>query len=145
MGRKEELAMLRAALQGSRTVLVRGVGGIGKTQLLIKALEGRKSSGRVVWLDIEGYRAAGDIMTALAMSSAEVEPEDTLQRVVKRLDGEGACIVLDGMERLTGEALDDVDDLLSELGKRTRRAQFVVTSQVDLQRTRFDRSYHSSG
>ena len=43
VGRAQDLDMLCTALEESRAVLVRGVGGIGKTQLLLKALERRQA------------------------------------------------------------------------------------------------------
>ena len=120
-------------------MLLQGPGGIGKTELLLKALERKQVGGRVVWLDVEGHGSSEDIATALAMSSAELEPGETLDRVAGALDEEGCCVVLDGVERLAEAGLDEVDDVLAGLRKRMRKGQLVVTSQVDLPRTVFDR------
>ena len=145
VGRAEELEMLCTALEEGSAVLLQGPGGIGKTQLLLKALERRQSGGRVVWLDVEGYGTTEDIVTAFAMSSADLEADDTLERVARVLDAEGACVVLDGVEQLGGVGLDELDDLLADLRKRLRKAQLVVTSQVDLPRTGFDGKLVLSG
>ena len=56
-----------------------------------------------------------------------------------------ACVVLDGVEQFIGPALDEVDDFLADLKKRTMDTQFVVTSQVELQRTPFDEKHVLSG
>ena len=103
------------------------------------------TGGRVVWLDVEGYGSSEDIATALAMSAAELEPGDTLDRAARALDAEGCCVVLDGVERLAEAGLDEVDDLLADLRKRIRKAQLVVTSQVDLPQTGFDQKLVLSG
>ena len=145
VGRTKELETLCTALEQESAVLLQGPGGIGKTQLLLKALERRLTGGRVIWLDVEGYRSSGDLVTALAMSSAELEAGDTLERVVRALDSEGACLVLDGVERLAEAGLDAVDDLLADVRKRMQKAQLVVTSQVDLPRTGFDWKLALSG
>lgn len=145
VGRTQELEILCTALEEERAVLLQGPGGIGKTQLLLKALERRLAGGRVIWLDMDGYRSSEDLMTALAMSSADLEAGDTLERVVQALDSEGCCVVLDGIERLAEAGLDAVDDLLADVRARMRKAQLVVTSQVDLLRTGFDRKLVLSG
>ena len=145
VGRTEELETLCTALEEGRAVLLQGPGGIGKTQLLLKALERRRAGGRVIWLDVEGYESPEDLMTALAMSSAELEAGDTLEQVVRALDSEGCCVVLDGIEQLAEAGLDAVDDLMANVRKRMQKAQLVVTSQVNLPQTGFDRKLALSG
>ena len=145
VGRTKELKTLCTALEEESAVLLQGPGGIGKTQLLLKALERRLAGGRVIWLDVEGYGSSEDLVTALAMSSAELQAGDALERVVRALDSEGCCVVLDGVERLAEAGLDAVDDLLADVRKRMQKAQLVVTSQVDLPRTGFDRKLALSG
>ena len=145
VGRTEELETLCTALEEGRAVLLQGPGGIGKTQLLLKALERRRAGGRVIWLDVEGYESPEDLMTALAMSSAELEAGDTLEQVVRALDSEECCVVLDGIEQLAEAGLDAVDDLMANVRKRMQKAQLVVTSQVNFPRTGFDRKLALSG
>ena len=119
-------------------MLIRGPGGIGKTQLLLNALPSAKSERRVVWLDLEKYGTTEGLITALAVMLREQAGTDTLDMLAVRLDALEACIVLDGAEHFTGPDLDELDDLLADLSNRTLNTQFVVTSQVDLQRTVFD-------
>ena len=61
---------------------------------------------------------------------------EDLPSLARRLDGLSACVVLDGLEQLRGPNLEAVDDLLAELQLLTSDTQFVMTSQVDLARTR---------
>ena len=136
MGRDEEVERLCRALEDFRAVLVRGVGGVGKTQLVLKALEDCRDE-VVVWVDVEGFQGVEDVKSALSVA-LEGKGVETPDRVAGELDARIACVVLDGVERLAGSALDDTDDLLAGLLGRTKRTRFLVTSQVNLQRTRFD-------
>ena len=60
VGREEELERLRWAIEKVRAVLVRGVGGVGKTQLVLKALKECRDED-VVWVDVEGFQEAEDV------------------------------------------------------------------------------------
>ena len=135
MGRSRDLKTLRDALRASRTVLVRGPGGIGKTQLLLRTLACLEIGRRVVWIDVEQFASAEGVHSALHVLLSDEPGLESLDTLVNRLDALHACVVLDGVEQLSGPSLDDIDDLLTELKDRTTNTQLVVTSQVDLQRT----------
>lgn len=137
VGRDEDLERLCEGLEGGRAVLVHGAGGVGKTQLLLQALKRTKLDGRLVWVDLEGFEAAEDLISALA-AALEGTVAGALDRMAEELDARIACVVLDGVERLASSALDDTDDLLASLLGRTKNTRFLVTSQVNLLRTRFD-------
>ena len=91
----------------------------------------------MVWIDVEGFQEAEDVRSALS-AALKGEGAETLDRIAGELDARIACVVLDGVERLAGSALDDTDDLLAGLLGRTKSTRFLVTSQVNLQRTSFD-------
>ena len=144
-GRTEELESLRDALRSSRTVLVHGPGGIGKTQLLLHALRTVETGRRVVWVEVEQAASTEAIHAALqVMRSNGTEPA-TRTTLRHWLDELSACVVLDGVEQVNGPMIEEVDDLLDELKNSTLNAQFVVTSQVDLQRTVFDERLELTG
>ena len=124
VGRAEEVERLRRAIEEVRAVLVRGVGGVGKTQLVLKALEDCQDEA-VVWVDVEGFQRAEDVKSALS-AALEGEGVETLDRMAGELDARIACVVLDGVERLAGSALDDTDDLLAGLLGRTKSTSFLV-------------------
>ncbi len=145
VGREKDVASLQAALEKYRTVLIQGAAGIGKTQLLLKAFEGMKTSRRVIWLSVERYRSADDVVTALKMLSNETELLFSSVGVSGWLDNEDTCVAIDGIERLAESSPDDVDDLLVKLQKISLKAQFVVTSQVSIQRTHFDHKIDLTG
>ena len=137
-GRAEEINFLRDALRASRSVLIHGPGGIGKTQLLAHVLGMVETGRRVVWVEVEQVVSAKGILTALQVLLTNGTEPVTRDTLPNRLDALPACLVLDGVERLNGPAIDEVDDLLDELKNSTVHTQFVVTSQVNLQRTVFD-------
>ena len=139
MGRLTDLKTLRAALQTSRAVLVRGPGGIGKTQLLLRALASVETGRRIVWIDVERFASAEGVYSALQVLLKDGSGPEGPDTLADRLDALHACVVLDGIEQISGPSLEDIDDLLAELKGRTANTQFVATSQVDLQRTLFDR------
>ena len=137
-GRAEEVNFLRDALRSSRAVLIQGPGGVGKTQLLVHALGKVETGRRVVWVDVDQVTSAEAILTALQVLLIDELQPTTGTTLPNQLDTLSACVVLDGVEQANGLITEAVDDLLDELSRNTVHAQFVVTSQVDLQRTVFD-------
>ena len=126
-------------------MFIKGPGGIGKTQLLLHALAGAETARRVVWIDVERYGTFEGLTAALTVLLTDGTGTETLDALPSRLDALRACVVLDGVERFTGPFLDQLDDLLTDLKDRTVSTQFVVTSQVDMQRTLFDKKYVLEG
>ena len=144
-GRTEEVKSLRDALRSRRAVLIHGPGGVGKTQLLAHALGRVETGRRVVWVEVEQAASAEAILAALQVLLTDGAEPATRTALPNRLDALPACVVLDGVEWANGPATEVVDDLLDELKNSTVHAQFVVTSQVDLQRTVFDERRELAG
>ena len=144
-GRTEEVEALRDALRSSRAILIHGPGGMGKTQLLAHTLRKVETGRRVVWVDVEQAASADAILTAMEVLLIDGVGPTTRATLPNRLDALSACVVLDGVEWASGPATEAVDDLLNELKNSTIHAQFVVTSQVDLQRTEFDERRELAG
>jgi tetratricopeptide (TPR) repeat protein len=136
-GRHSELSELIEALRAGRSTIVTGVGGIGKTQLLLQGLHKAGLGRPIFWIDAEAYRSAADIQFELQALVTRNEDACSETDVAKRLDSLQACVVFDGVDR----ALDDLDafeDLLSSLLDATLFTQFVLTSQVPLYGIDFD-------
>ena len=81
----------------------------------------------------------------MALSTAELEPGDSLEDLARAIDVEGRLVVIDGGEQLSSVGLDELDDLLTDLRNGLNKAQIVVTSQVDLPRVGFDKKFRLSG
>lgn len=132
IGRESEISSLIDALRSGRSAIITGVGGIGKTELLVQALHGLETGRPVFWIDVEKYRSASDILATLqsALGNDGVAcPEDALPA---RLDAFQACVVFDGIERAMLEDIDELEDTLAALYSATAATQFVATSQVVL-------------
>ena len=144
-GRTDEVNFLRDALRSSRAVLIQGPAGVDKTQLLVHALGRVETGRRVVWVDVDQAASAEAILTALQILLTNELQSAIGATFPNQLDALSACVVLDGVERANGLATETVDDLLDELKNNTVHAKFVVTSQVNLQRTVFDERRELAG
>lgn len=145
LGHTTELSELQEALRMDRFVIVLGPGGIGKTQLTLKALAHTKTTRAVLWIDVERYGDISGVRTALEAAIRDQVSTQFHGDAIDQLDAIHACLVLDGLEHLHGSALDAIDDWICHLQARTSTAQIFVTSQVNLQRAHFERQIFLNG
>lgn len=134
VGRESELEMLVEALRSGRSASIFGVAGIGKSELVVQALDRCEIGRPVLWCNIEQYRKVADVMSALqsALSIEGIECSD--QQLPSRLDAIHACVVFDGIEQSGLDNLDEFEDTVDTLFRSTSDTQFVSTSQVLLHR-----------
>ncbi|MBX9589243.1 MAG: tetratricopeptide repeat protein [Hyphomonadaceae bacterium] len=132
VGRESELLLLNEALRSSRSVMITGVGGIGKTELLVQALHGSETGRPVFWIDVEQYRTATDIVSALRTTVGSDGVACPQEGLPARLDALQACVVFDGIERAGLDDIDEFEDAITALYLAAATAQFVATSQVVL-------------
>ncbi len=136
VGRTHELSQLIDALRSQRTVLVTGLGGIGKSQLMLRALR-KVSSGRpLYWLSVDQYGTRAELEDALNALVARLGV-GSYTEASAQLDQHRACIVFDGVERLSGD-FEGLTEIIDNLIASTSVTQIVVTSQVKLTEVRFD-------
>lgn len=138
VGRTEDLVRLGDGLRSVRTIAVIGVGGIGKTQLLIKALSALETRRTVLWVDVGRYAGALDILGTLQSVVGHAGLACPRELLAERLDQLQACIVFDGVEQSTLDDIDDFEDAVAELVQRTATCQFVLTSQISLYKLEID-------
>lgn len=134
VGRKSELETLVDALRSGRSTTIFGVAGIGKSELVLQALDRCETGRPVLWCSIEQYRKVADVMSALrtALSIESIECSD--EQLPSQLDAIHACVVFDGIEQSGLDNLDEFEDTVDTLFRSTRDTQFVSTSQVLLHR-----------
>ena len=134
VGRENELETLIDALQSGRSATVFGVAGIGKSELVLQALDRCETGRPVLWCNIEQYRKVTNVMSALrtALSIEGIECSD--DQLPSRLDAMHACIVFDGIEQSGLDNLDEFEDTVDTLFRSTSDTQFVSTSQILLHR-----------
>ena len=132
VGRESELSMLVEALRSGRSTMVTGVGGIGKTVLLVQALNVAETARPIFWVDVELYRNSADILAVLRIALGSDGIACPKSDVPARLDALQACVIFDGIERAALDDIERLEDTLNTLYTETFYTQFVVTSQVML-------------
>jgi len=134
VGRESELETVIDALRSGRSITVLGVAGIGKSELVLQALDRCETGRPVLWCNIEQYLKVTDVMSALrtALSIEGIECSD--EQLPSRLDAIHACVVFDGIEQSGFDNLDEFEDTVETLFRSTNDTQFVSTSQVLLHR-----------
>ncbi len=115
VGRREELAHLRARIAAHRLVTLAGEGGSGKSRLaaqLCRQLDG--AFGEVWWVDLGPVTDPGLVVRAVADAlgvRAETE-SDALNGLVGRLQATPGLLCLDTCEHLLGAVADLIQRLL---------------------------------
>ena len=99
VGRERELETLSEALRSGRSATIFGVAGIGKSELVLQAMDQCETVRPVFWCNIEQYRKLADVMSALrtALYIEGIECSD--EQLPSRLDAIHACVVFDGIEQ----------------------------------------------
>ncbi len=134
VGREGALAELKDCLCLGRSIMITGVGGIGKTQLLIKSLTIAETGRPIIWIDVGKYDGLLDVFAALQSAVGDGEIACSIANLSTRLDEMRACVVFDGVEQSTLEEIDDFEDGISALMYTGMETQFVFTSQIALYR-----------
>lgn len=124
--------MLREFLANERVVLVEGIGGIGKTQLVLETLQDFQEK-PLVWVDVESYRNLRDLKLALLTSVIQENRESMASTsIFDLLNKRPLLIILDGLDRIQSYDSDNTIDFLNELVTLTSEPTFVITSQIEL-------------
>ncbi len=132
-GRSRELSSLVAALRSVRSIMVRGVGGIGKTQLVLHAATAAATGRPLVWIPLEECGSEALLHAYVAAAAARVGEGDPLHT----LASVRACVVLDGVER-GGCGLRAVSRMVERLVADGEDIQVVLTSQARLPEIAFE-------
>ena len=131
VGRKDEIDLLTSYLDQARSIVVEGSGGSGKTQLVIRVLDGRDDR-PTVWIDVESYLRVEDLQIALSSALQQIGIAASSTNLIPVLHTASICVVFDGVEQATREDWDEMEDFFRLLLTRTRTPQFIFTSQVTL-------------
>jgi len=131
VGRAEELAAVRTAVDTSRLVTLTGPGGVGKTRLAVTAAAAvapRFPDG-VVYLDLVPV-PPGQVVAAAAgaLGVTERPPRPLLDSVADRVRGRAVLLVLDNCEHV----LDEVGELVDALVRTAGRPRVLATSRERL-------------
>ena len=130
VGRAEELSRLSAAFEGgARLVTVLGLGGVGKTRLVLEWIRAQHLSlGDVVAVDLSAVTERSTLLDVvgrhLGLPPGQGDPG---QRIGARLAARGTLLLLDDVDRVVEDAADLAGQWLSEPGVR-----MLVTSRERL-------------
>ncbi|PRD47619.1 hypothetical protein [Sphingobacterium haloxyli] len=124
-GREFELTKLSELYSQNRLICIEGVGGMGKTQLLLKFIEREKL--KVNWFNIETFSGFQDFIVEL-FNRFQVSDFDQLLDVI---NSEDAILVFDGIETLWSNFQDKVTQLLKQLNDYADNAKIIFTTQFN--------------
>ena len=144
VGRTEELERIRDSLRTDRYLLVHGPGGIGKTQLVLRALEAADTGRPVLWIEAERFDGLEAMKASLEVSLRSIQ-QGGREPLESSLDKLQACLVIDGLEQFKASDIDAIDDWITHLQTQLTDTQIVITSQADLAQTRVDNYVRLAG
>lgn len=130
--REQQLEDLSKYLDNEKLIIIEGLGGIGKTQLLLNALEKDKSEIVTIWFDIENYKQLSDLELTIYQALQHHGLGDNHSSLVDQLNQLPIRIIFDGFEALLSNQNDDSISFLVQLYTKTKKPQFIITSQIDL-------------
>jgi predicted ATPase len=132
IGRDDELAAVRRALDSNRVVTLTGVGGVGKTRLALQAgaaVLPQFTDG--VWFCelamVNDLDAVADVVAA-AMNIRQRQGDSMLQSIVDALRAQDALVLLDNCEH----KLDDIAELVDLITARASNVRILATSREGL-------------
>jgi predicted ATPase len=114
VGRAMELRKLTESVSTKRIVTISGPGGMGKTTLAMGAMEGlRDRFQEIGWVDLGSNGEPASMLTTIGASlGCSPTLPDTLARIVARLKGRTALLVLDSSEHLIDAVAEVAETLL---------------------------------
>jgi tetratricopeptide (TPR) repeat protein len=131
VGREHELATLLETLNSKRSISIEGPAGIGKTQLLLNALRNSSHARPILWINVEVYKTVVELKQAL---SSALAPGNAVRpfEVSEVLADADVRVIFDGVEQLSPDDMDELNDFFGLLLAGTFSPQFIFTSQVEL-------------
>jgi len=132
VGRDIELFGLIRSMETERLVVIQGIGGIGKTQLLLNALQQVCFHNPVVYVNIETVTDPKELIILLQNALFEVTGKQSTRSFIEDIKELTITFVFDSLEKLLIPYRDEVEDFITDLLRTTDSLQLLITSQVDL-------------
>ncbi len=133
IGRLNELHELIGAMETEKLIILEGLGGIGKTQLLLQAFDNVQYNQPVIWIDIESIETFLDFTSLFNNSIQEYfHINASSDSQMNGLEDIQVTFVFDSLEKLLIDYNDEICDFLNEVLLKTSNIQIIITSQIDL-------------
>lgn len=132
VGRDKDVVILTKILCDKRSVSVEGAPGIGKTQLLLHALKRLPCQIPTIWIEVEACTNVSDVELALCVTLSTPERPVSSGALSSYLDQLNVRIAFDGVEKLSPNDWDEVNDFFQRLLTTTTTPRFVFSSQIEL-------------
>jgi tetratricopeptide (TPR) repeat protein len=131
IGRFFELFELTEAMENERLIIIEGLGGIGKTQLLLNAFENVQYHNPVLWIDVEAIGSLRDLLLILNNGISQYI-EIAEESMIDSLKNIPITFVFDSLEKLLISERDEIEDFIKTIVTKTNSCQILITSQIDL-------------
>lgn len=133
IGHENELSELVQSMQCEQLIILQGIGGIGKTQLLLQALYNVKYHNPVIWLDLDSVSSFSDFLMLLNNSvSRYINISTHTETIIEALREIQITFIFDSLEKLLIHERDEIEDFINKLLLNARAVQLFITCQVDL-------------
>lgn len=132
LGRDLELIELVHSMETDRLILIEGIGGMGKTQLLLNALDNVRYHNPVIWIDAEALSTMEDLLMLISNEVSKVNGVVVEGNLIDTLATIRITLVLDSLESLLIPFRDEVEDFIEALMTQSEEVQLIITSQIDL-------------
>lgn len=130
VGREEEVASTSETLATGRSLMIEGVGGIGKTQLMLRALRDVAQQRPVVWISVESITQI-EALEAVVRSRCEQAQLPIGADLIGDLDENRVCLVIDGLERGYSNC-DEISDFIEKVLGESDNIVVALTSQISI-------------
>lgn len=131
IGRAKKLIQLVEVMQTNQLVVIEGLGGIGKTQLLLNALENVKYHNPVVWIDIETVSNLSDLLILLNNAVSKYHKNSDSLSLIEALREIQITFIFDSLEKLLINERDETEEFIGTLLTQTNYVQLIITTQID--------------
>lgn len=119
-------------METERLVVIEGIGGVGKTQLLLNAINNVAYHNPVVWIHVESINTLEDLHILISKEVSNILGGQVANNLLESLHLVQATFVFDGLENLLIPFRDEIEDWIYQLMTRTSNIQLLITSQIDL-------------
>jgi hypothetical protein len=132
IGRVEKLLELISVMEFDKLVIIEGLGGIGKTQLLLNAFENVKYHNPIIWIDVETIGSFSNLLFVLNNAVLQFTGNNPSKSLIDSLKDIPCTLIFDSLEKLLINERDETEDLIKSLMIETNQLQIIITTQINL-------------